>query len=170
MCHKQSLQLAGLLVAAVLVCNQGPAQTPDKQPTTGKSFYSQLNEQARIERSGDASAIPVVAHGAFENLGIPTDIADAFGLTARIVHAQQSYRAGTQPAAHEEDLVKAWNNFANSLGAPAWAHTTKPEIRKLRMRMLVVLPQLFACQEPPDAKGHYRVLSPNMSPLVTGDN
>jgi hypothetical protein len=111
-----------------------------------------------------------VAHGAFENLGIPTDIADAFGLTARIVHAQQSYRAGTQPAAHEEDLVKAWNNFANSLGAPAWAHTTKPEIRKLRMRMLVVLPQLFACQEPPDAKGHYRVLSPNMSPLVTGDN
>jgi hypothetical protein len=61
MCHKQSLQLAGLLVAAVLVCNQGPAQTPDKQPTTGKSFYSQLNEQARIERSGDASAIPVVA-------------------------------------------------------------------------------------------------------------
>ena len=155
----------GLLLAVAMTCNRGPSETPNQTSANHRSFYSVLNDQARHERAGETSAIAVLARGAFSNAGIPPEIADAFGLTDRIVQAQKNYRAGAQPAVHETDIVTAVNNFAGSIGTPAWTHTTQAEVRKLRMHMLVVLPQLFANQAPPDAKGRYRILNPDLSPL-----
>lgn len=81
------------------------------------------------------------------------------------MQAQENYRAGAQSAIHEADIVKAVNNFATTIGAPAWAHTTPAEVRKLRVRLGIVMPQLFLYEGPPDAKGRYPLLSPKMSPL-----
>jgi hypothetical protein len=106
-----------------------------------------------------------LVHGIFGNAGIPPEIADAFGYTNRIAQAHKNYRSGAQSVVHEEDVVNAVNNFANSIGTPVWTHTTQAEVRKLRMHLLAEMPQLFANQAPPDANGHRQILSPNMSPI-----
>jgi hypothetical protein len=160
-----SLGMAGVLVAIILMCNRGPAESPNQSTNHALSFYSRLNDAARGERAGDATQIPVLVHGAFSNAGIPVKLADAVGFTERISQAQQSYVAGTLAPIHEAAIVRAVNNFASSLGTPAWTHTTPDEIRLLRVRLVAVLPQLFAYEGPPDAARRYPLLSPKMSPV-----
>jgi hypothetical protein len=92
-------------------------------------------------------------------------MADGFGFTDRIVQAESQYRNGAHPAVHESDVVKAINNFANSIGAPQWAHTNQIEVRRLRMHMLTLYPQLMASQAPPDSKQHYKAIDEDMRPI-----
>jgi hypothetical protein len=98
-------------------------------------------------------------------VAIPTDLADAFGFTDRIVHAEAEYHNGGHPAVHESDVVKAVNNMVTAIGAPQWAQTSPAEVRRLRMHMLVIYPQLIASQEPPDSNGHHKAVSNNLRPI-----
>ena len=130
----------------------------------GQSVFAYLNELAEVSRNGNADATAELARQTFRNGGIPSKIADALGFTDRIVHAEAACRNGTHAPIHEADIVKAVNNLATAVGAPAWVHTNQIEVRKWRMRLLPTYPQLIASQEPPDANGHYKALSENMRP------
>jgi len=137
-----------------------PAQAP-----VSESAYSHANKLAVRSRAGDVAATKELAREPFRNAGIPTEVADAFGFTDRIAQAETAYRQGQHSAVHEQDIVNAVNNLASTLGTPAWTHTTQAEVRRLRVRLFATVPKLFANHEPPDAKGHYSLLSPNMSPI-----
>lgn len=166
-----SLALIALLtVSYSLYAYPNGTGTQHAQPTAsrGKSDYAIANEEVALSRAGDADATVALAHEMFRNAGIPTQIADSFGYTRRVVQAQTEYQKGTLPPIHEKDIVTAVNNLANSLGLPAWAHTTQPEVRKLRVRLFLAIPQLFVSHAPPDAQGHHQLLSPDMSPLEAG--
>lgn len=138
--------------------------SPPKAPAL-RSPYSYANEQSALSRTGDVDATRALTHHLFQNASIPVEIADAFGFTDRIAGAEAAYRKGGHASVSEEQVVTAVNNFSNTLSAPTWTHTTQSEVRKLRVRLCVVLPQLFVNHGPPDAKGHYQLLSPEMSPL-----
>ncbi len=168
-----------LLVIAVLTRAHLPAQLTLQQPSQsaksgisttipafhGKTIYVYLNEQAALSRNGDTKATTELTRQMFRNTGIPVDVADAFSFTDRVVQAESAYRNGVHAGVQEADIVKAVNNLAKSINAPVWVRTNQAEIRKLRMRLLVTYPQLFASQEPPDAEGHYKALSEKMSPV-----
>jgi len=156
-----SVSVVGLLCA----CIQAPAQTASNPTPIGESVYAHVNHQAVLSRAGNPAATADLAHQLFKNVAIPTDLADAFGFTDRIVHAETEYRNGGHPAVHESDVVKAINNMVTTIGAPGWAHTNLVEVRKLRMHMLVVYPQLIANQEPPDNNGHHKAVSDNLRPI-----
>jgi hypothetical protein len=66
---------------------------------------------------------------------------------------------------HEGDIVKAVNNLANAVEAPAWVRTNQAEVRKVRMGLLTAYPRLFASEEPPDDSGHYKAVSESMRPV-----
>jgi hypothetical protein len=150
---------------------QQPTQSSEPTPSStlpisqGKSLRAKVNELADLSRAGNADATTELTRQMFRTNGIPSDIADSFGFTDRIVKSEAAYRNGTHASVYEADIVKAINNLASTFGAPAWAHTNQVEVRKVRMRLLVTYPRLFASQEPPDDKGHYKALSENMRPV-----
>jgi hypothetical protein len=164
MLKQRHSSVAGML-CAFLVCIQAPAQVISQANPAGESVLTHVNRQAISSRSGNSAATADLTHQLFTNAGIPTELADAFGFTDRIVQAEVAYRNGTHAAIHETDVVKAINNLTSTIGAPQWAHTSQPEIRKLRMHMLVLYPQLMASQDPPDTKGHRKAVSDNMRPI-----
>jgi hypothetical protein len=166
--------LRAILVVSLLWATCCWAQTPPQKPPTGlvpatktaaKSDYSIANGEVALARSGDPKATLALAHDVFRNAGIPTEIADAFGFTSRILQAQTAYQNGRHAPIHEQDIVTAINNLASNLGTPQWTHTTQPEVRRLRVRLFLAIPQLFGNREPPDSKGRHALLSSNMSPL-----
>lgn len=168
-----------LLVIAVVTTTPLFAQSTLQQPiqsskptssstlpaAQGKSVYAHVNELADLSRAGNADATRELTHRTFQDNGIPTEIADALGFTDRVVQAEAAYRNGMHAPIHEADIVKAVNNLANTVGAPAWVRTNQPEVRKVRMRLLAAYPRLIGSQEPPDENGHYKALSENMRPV-----
>ena len=153
-----------LLAIAVLTTIPLFAQT-SLSASPGHSVHAKVNELADLSRAGNADATTELTRQMFRTNGIPSDIADSFGFTDRIVKTEAAYRNGTHASIHEADIVKAVNNLANTFAAPAWVHTNQVEVRKVRMRLLVSYPRLFASQEPPDEKGSYKALSENMRPV-----
>ena len=134
-------------------------------PAHPESVFHHVNRQAVLSRAGDTSATQDLAHQLFLTVGVPVEIADALSYTDRIVQAQVSYHRGAHPGITEEDVVKAVNNMANELGVPLWTRTTKKEVRKLRMHMLVLYPQMMASHGPPDNNGHRKAVSEKMQPI-----
>jgi hypothetical protein len=100
-----------------------------------------------------------------KEIGIPSEVATAYGFNERIVQSELSYRRGGQQGAREDDVVKAVNNLVASVGAPAWAFTNVHEVKRLRMLLVIRYPHLIASEAPPDEKGHYKALDDTMSPL-----
>jgi hypothetical protein len=152
-----------LLALAVLIPTSFAQSTIPATPV--KSVHAKVNELADLSRAGNADATTELTRQMFLNGGIPSEIPDSFGFTDRIAKAEAAYRNGTQPSIHEADVVKAVNNLANTVGAPTWVRTNQAEVRKVRMRLLVSYPKLFASQEPPDNNGRYKALSENMRPV-----
>jgi len=150
---------------------QQPTQASKPTPSStlptskSKSVFDHVNELADLSRAGNADATRELTRQVFRNGGIPSEIADSFGFTDRIVQAESAYRNGSQAPVHEADIVKAINNLVSAVGAPAWVRTNQVEVRKARMRLLVAYPRLIASQEPPDDNGHYKPLSENMRPV-----
>jgi hypothetical protein len=177
--HFRSMRVAhALLAIAILTITPLFAQSTLQQPiqssksttsstlptSQGKSIFAYVNELAGLSRLGNADATKELTRQMFRNSGIPSEIADSFGYTDRIVQAEAAYQNGMHAPIHEADIVKAFNNLANTVGAPQWVHTNQAEVRKWRMRLLATYPRLIASQEPPDANGHYVALSENMRP------
>jgi hypothetical protein len=135
-----------------------------KTPLTLVEIHRQVNDQAVLVHAGNPQAIASLSGTIFQRVGIPVEVADAFHYTARLAQAESDYRNGMHTAVHEEDLVRANNTLARTLGAPEWAQTTQAEVRKLRMEFLARYPQLLANQAPPDANGRFQALSKDISP------
>lgn len=161
-----SASLAATLSFAQTAAQPASAAQPSqaKAPLTIVEIHRQVNDQAVLVRAGNPQAIASLSSTIFQRVGIPVEVADAFHYTARLAQAETDYRTSSHAAVHEEDLVRAINNLAHTLGAPEWAYTTQSEVRKLRMGFMVRYPQLLANQAPPDEKGHFQALSENISP------
>lgn len=160
------------LLAAILLFAQTAVQlpaaaqtTPSQAPLTLVEIHRQLDQKAVLVHGGDAQAIADLSSTVFDRVGIPVEVANAFHYTGRLAQAETDYRKGAHAAIHEEDLVRAHNNFVLALGASEWAQTTQPEVRKLRMEFMARYPQLLANQGPPDANGRFQALSNNISPI-----
>ena len=168
--------LNAFLLLASLFAAQAFAQTalqlptatqtiPSQAPLTLVEIHRQLDQKAVFVHAGNAQAIADLSSTVFQRVGIPVEADNAFHYTARLAQAETDYIHGAHAAIHEEDLVRANNNFVLALGAPEWAQTTQPEVRKLRMEFMARYPQLLANLGPPDENGRFQALSNNISPI-----
>lgn len=154
------------LCAALWISSQMVAQT-SKVATQPRAVPTHVYLEAQFGqvKHGSEPAIRNVVSTVFDGAGIPKAVYSSFGFSDRIVQAELKYRQGNHPAVHQTDIVNAVNNLANSLGAPAWAHTNTQEVTKMRMWMLVLYPQTIASTTPVQPNGKFELLSDNMSPL-----
>jgi hypothetical protein len=150
------------LASSALLALGGPTT---HTPSTAKLTPLETMRDARLVHQGNVPAMFALTHDLFARSGVSPDIADGLGFTSRVVNAEKAYRAGYGRSISESDLVGAVNAFADTIGAPPWAHTTTGEITRLRMSLVVSNPELFADHSGPDAKGHYHALNASMSPL-----
>ncbi len=127
--------------------------------------YRQIDQLAVRSRSGDKRSTLLLTRMMFENASVPDQVADAMGFTGRVSRAEADFQSGAHAPVHEIDIVRAVNHLMEGLAAPQWARTTQPEVRKLRMHLLVGYPHLIASAQPPDSKGHRKPLAETMSPL-----
>jgi len=129
-----------------------------------KPTHYYIEEQANLARKGSEAAARNATIQILQGVGVIPELANAFGFQERIVQAEVSYRKGNHGPIHESDIVKAVNNLASSLNAPAWAQTSLVEVRRIRMYSLPMYGSMFANTKPgPDGK--VSLLSPDMSPL-----
>jgi hypothetical protein len=131
--------------------------------------HEYVNQLAELSRVGNVDATRELTRQMFRNNGLAPEMADSFGATDRIVQAESAYQRGTQAPIHEADIVKTVNNFAKAVAAPQWVYTNQAEVRKLRMKLIVIYPRLIACRDAPDNKGRYKALSDNMRPVEAAD-
>lgn len=141
------------------------AQKNSHTKAPGQSPRAFVNRQAVLSRSGDVQATTELAHELSKAIAMPTELGDALGFTNRVVTAEVNFRNGSHQAVHETDIVNAVNNLATTVGTPQWTHTNLAEVKKLRMHMLVLYPEMIASRERPDSKGHYKAVSDAMGPM-----
>src|SRR6202042_2667649 len=142
--------VCALLAMAILTTTPSFAQSPLEQPIQaakptppsnlpvpkGGSAFAYVNELADLSRAGNPDATRELAHRTFQYNGISTEIADAFGLTDRIVQSETAYRKGMLAPIHEADIVHAINQLVDTVGAPTWVLTNQGQVHKLRMGLL----------------------------------
>lgn len=165
--HPLNTLLSMGTLAVVLLCPRAPAQSSGQPPipTNPGSIFVHVNHEAVLSRQGNSAATTELARQLFRNIGIPPQLADAYGITARIATAHEAWRNGALPGISEATLVRSVNHLMEKMGTPQWACTNQTEVRKLRMRMVIGFPQLMAYNGPPDQDGHYKGVSDTMSPL-----
>lgn len=166
--HRQSNSLLSMAsLAALLFCPWAPAQSSGQPPipVASGSTYAHVNYEAVLSRQGSSAAATELARQLFRNIGIPPEIADSYGITARIATAHAAWRRGALSGISESAVVHSVNHLMEKMGSPQWAYTSQTEVRKLRVRMVMAFPQLMAYNGPPDEDGHYRVISDTMSPI-----
>lgn len=156
---------ASLTATCSFAQTAAPAAQPTRTPQTLAAIHQQVNDKAVLVRVGNPQAIADLSRTVFTRVGIPVEVADSFHFSQRVAQAETDYRNGMHAAIHEEDIVRANNNFARALGVPEWAQTNQAEVRKLRMQFFARYPQLLASQAPPDANGRFEALSKNIGPL-----
>ncbi len=159
----QSLGALASVFIAILCVGVQAQSIP--QPRVGESPIAYVNRQAVLSRTGNQPATVELVHQLYKTVGVPEELGDTLGFTNRITQAEVDYRHRAHQAVHESDVVNAVNNLGTTLGAPQWAHTNLTEVRKLRMHMVAIYPQLIAGHEPPDSKGHYKAVSDSMGPM-----
>lgn len=151
---------ATLLITQVCAQSQKPLTNVHQIPT-----HIYIDNQAVLAKQGSEQAIRNLTDQLFTSAGMPKEITSALGFNERVVQAELKYRNGMHPAASADDIVKAVNNLANTIGAPAWSHTDAQEVTKMRMWLLVLYPHMIASSTPRQPDGKLELLSPKMSPV-----
>ncbi len=151
---------ATLLITQVCAQSQKPLTNVHQIPT-----HVYIDNQAVLAKQGSEQAIRNLTDQLFTSAGMPKEITSALGFNERVVQAELKYRNGMHPAASADDIVKAVNNLANTIGAPAWSHTDAQEVTKMRMWLLVLYPHMIASSTPRQPDGKLELLSPKMSPV-----
>jgi hypothetical protein len=163
--HPTTKLFVVIIVAGMASYCWGQTLSDSVQPPASESPYAHINQQAEPSRAGDVNATLEITHELFKRTAIPTEFADAFGFTDRIVNAEiASHREG-HPRVTEVDVANAVNHLADAAGAPSWIKTNQNEVRKLRMHMLVLYPSLLASRARPDADGHRKAVSDDLGPV-----
>jgi len=123
------------------------------------------NDKASRVVAGDAAAVPElvddVLNGSIVLEKLSTLNPD---LRASLIAAEVDYRNGRHPGVSDDKVEVALNSLAKAAGAPAFAYTDTTEVRSLRMRLVPMVPNLFAHDLQKRAKDGKTRIRAEMSP------
>ena len=104
-----------------------------------------IEDKAALARADDPKSIQALVDEVF-NLprafpGMPAPIQSM--VKSRLVEAEILHRQGKKPGVQEQDVVDAFNDLAEKLGAPSHSKTTLSQLRVLRMWMTLSQPKFM---------------------------
>ena len=127
-------------------------------------LLGELNDKAKAAKSGNEESVRALADEVFKTADLneaPAGMLDA--VKDRLVRAEIGYRSGNDEGIPEINVVKVINGLAQGFNAPEYAKTSKFEVRQLRVRTLLLVPNLIADGQRPAKVGDS--ISDRMSPM-----
>lgn len=139
------------------------------QSTNAHIPWANTNAKAAAAVSGNPAAIDLLAddllHGSIlldKLSAVDPEIKKTF------VVAEVSYRGSHHVGIKDISVTIAVNRLAKKIGAPAFTYTDCAEVRRLRMKMMPLIPALFARDlKRPNGKGGFHIRE-TMSPIEAG--
>ncbi len=118
------------------------AQTPNSE-----NLFEVLNQKARVARNANANATDVqdLVETIVQVTGFKDYVVGQTGndLKDRVKRAEISYRQGQQQAITELKVALALNDLKTQLNTPDYSGTTEYEVRRLRVAVLPMFPELI---------------------------
>jgi hypothetical protein len=142
----------------------GDPQGQDGADAQPARLLGQLNDKAKAARADDEKSLRALADEVFNTADLnsaPAGMLDA--VKERLVRAEIGYRNGRDEGIPEINVVKVVNGFAREFKAPEYAKTSKFEVRQLRVRTLLLLPNFIADGRRPAKVGDS--IAERMSPM-----
>jgi hypothetical protein len=99
-------------------------------------------------RQGSESEIRIVTDLLLQSGGVDPAIAEAFDFRERLVRAEIRFRQKKHKGITDMEITTALNGLAGRLALPEFARTSPSEVRRLRMRLLPLFPQLMISETP----------------------
>ncbi len=125
----------------------------------------QIDNLAKRAKEGTEQDVRDLTDALLAQASVLSDVGNAFDLKQRVVSAELKFRQGNHKAIAEKDVAEAINRLATKMSLPPYAHTSKSEVRRLRVRLLTVFPHFIASDAPPKADGTFEAVDEVMSPV-----
>lgn len=135
------------------------------QGASSNNPWKSTNDKSKIAVNRDPDAVGTLADDVIagsivlENLGAANS-----DLRSTLILSQLDYLNGKHAGISESDVVITHNSLAHLASAPAFAYTDKWEVRRLRMRLLSVVPGLFTQDIKREKQGKFAIRE-EMSPI-----
>lgn len=128
--------------------------------------YSNIQTTALRVQGGDASAIPGLVDSVIQsNYIVYSFIGSSGAMHDGLVNAEIEWNRGRRRGVEENNVVKIVNRLADALGAPQYAHTTLPEVRRLRVQTLLLHASFANLQPMYRRQDSAKDFSPTLSPV-----
>ena len=156
-----------LVIMVALLPGSVAAHAQQSQPgqSTKATTPARIDNMASRAKYGADQDVRELTEALLAQAPALSDIGNAFDLKQRVVSAELKFRQGNHKAVTERDIAESLNRLATRMSLPGYAHTSKSEVRRLRMRLLTVFPHFIASDAPPSADGTFEAVSETMSPL-----
>jgi hypothetical protein len=160
-----------LLIVCILVIGVGwqTSHPATQKGDSKKPMHNQVEEAAKkAKNSKDEKAVRELADAVFDYAGgqMPASVSD--GIKDRLVRAEMNYRKGKK-GIREEDIVRTVNELADTMSAPAYAKTSKLQVKVMRVKLMGDHPSFIAQERDEKKKGLKKevgdTINPEVSPL-----
>lgn len=125
-----------------------------------------VEEAAKKAKNNDEKAVRELADAVFDYAGgqMPESVSD--GMKDRLVRAEMNYRKGKK-GIREEDIVQTVNELADTIGAPAYAKTSKLQVKVMRVKLMGDHPSFIAQERDDKKKGLKKKIGDTINPEVS---
>ena len=152
------------LISVALVCTL--ASTVNAQSRENDDPWKVSNKKALDATTGQPPALDELADDVLNgNLVLQMLSANDPDLKLKLSNAERNYREKKHASVSDEEVAKAANALARLIDAPPFAYTDKLEVRRLRMKMVVLMPALFAQRLRSDTQKDHSAIREGMSPI-----
>jgi len=133
------------LAASLALTAPVHGQQPTPRSERPSNQLEELNTQALRARQNGPQEVRTLVDRIFDTFA-GFEVAATSSLRTRVFNADLDYRLGKHPPITEGQLVRAVNQAADRLFAPAWAKTSVDQIHILRTATHPLVPQLVGME------------------------
>jgi hypothetical protein len=155
-----------LLLGLIWVSSAQTVGSVNEKSKRPESNWSRVNRAARNVKAGDRRAIQGLVDEVFLANGLDSHIsASATSIKDRLIAAELDFHNGTSDGIDAEKVAVSVNQLVQRLKLPAYANTNAGEVKKVRVRMLTLYPDLVgrgSAARRNDSKPHFE---DKMSPV-----
>ena len=141
-----------------------PQQTTPGGAASG-SALDQIDARAERAKTGTEQELRDLTGDLLSLAPALSEVGNSFDLKERVAAAEVQFRRGNHRSIREDELSDALNGLATRLSLPPFGHTSKNEVRRVRMRLVTVLPKLMSSDAAAKEDGTFEAVSETMSPL-----
>ncbi len=108
--------------------------------------FASINQKAKIARSGNSSSVKELVDEVFTVTQAENYLAGFTSSTTknRLAQAEIRYRKNARSGVSDKRVIRAVNGLVEKLNLPPFAKTNSYEVKKLRLSLVPIFPQLIS--------------------------